>query len=166
MNRRNRSRCVGLLREDLTTQRRDVGCWRSADGLRRPHPCRLSRDRTSRVVSTRPRDKSLRLSVVARHRRVVRIGPAAAWRAADLADHRHPFLDLGESVRIRRRRRRGGLRSRMAGVGHQPDIPPASLTIRSLGSPQAHIERALPAVPDMSVLEPDDQGTEFRQRQP
>lgn len=106
------------------------------------------------------------LSLLTSRRRVIRNGSVVARLGADLADHRHPFLDLGESVRIRRRRRRGGLQSRVAGVGHRPDIPPASLTIRSLGSPQAHIERALPAVPDMGVLEADDQGTEFRQRQP
>ena len=131
-----------------------------------PHPCRLSRDRTSRVVSTRPSDKICGYRSSRAIGASFVIGPAAARRAAEFADHRHPFLDLGESVRIRRRRRRGGLRSRVAGVGHQPDIPPASLTIRSLGSPQAHIERALPAVSDMGVLEADDQGTEFRQRQP
>src|SRR6516165_9614065 len=46
------------------------------------------------------------------------------------------------------------------------DIPPAALTIRSLSAPQAHIERALPAVSDVGVLEPDDQRAEFRQREP
>ena len=46
------------------------------------------------------------------------------------------------------------------------DIPPAALTIRSLSAPQAHIERALPAVSDVGVLETDDQRAEFRQREP